>query len=808
MDHLWKDLRLSLRLFARNPGLAFFAALAIALGIGSTTTMFSISHGLLRDLPFDQAERLVYLTRDRPAESQFDLGLTDREIAEWREQQTTLAGLAGFAWSLSTDLNFSGPEGRPERVSGAQVTANAFELLRVRPAIGRAFLDAEEAVGSQPVIILGHALWVVRYGGDPGIIGRTIRVNGRQHTVVGVMPEGFRFPYEEDAWIPLQLDPASVKGGEDRYIHGFGRLTDGVSLDEARAEFATLAGRLELAYPELYTGVSTRVIAYKEHIVGREAAILMSVMVAVVFTVLLVACANVANLLLARAAVRSREVAVRSALGASRIRLVGQMLVEALIISTLGGMLGVGLAQLGVLCFNAALADVIPFFWMVVRIDPTVLVFSLGLVLLATVMAGTGPALKATGVNVNEVLKDASWGSSSLRLSRVSRSLVVAEVALSCALLTVAGLMAKGVLVQTGDDLDFATEDVFTAGVEPRSEDYPERSDYEAFYDELLARLERLPGVRGAAIASTLPGLNALRRQIELEGVAYDRDQDMRPARFAIVSPGYFHALGVGLIEGRGFSASDDAGAQPVAIVNQRFANRFFPDESPLGQRIRYRSLNSQSDWVTIVGVAPNLGMRGRVEEGSEGFYVPYPQHPRRYMSVLLRAEGDVMALTPAVRAEVAAIDPNLPIYEVSSLARRISQDTIDERTFATLFVVFGLSGLLLAAVGLYGVLAFAVRRRTREIGIRMALGADASSVLWLSWKGGLAQVLIGLGLGIALAAIVSPALGELLFHTSPWDWTVYSLIALVLAVTGSVASVVPAARATWVDPMDTLRYE
>jgi putative ABC transport system permease protein len=805
MHHLWKDLRLSLRLFARNPGLASFAALAIALGIGSTTTMFSISHGLLRDLPFDQAERLVYLTRDRPSESQFDLELTDREVAEWRGQQTTLAGLAGFA---SSGLNLSGPEGRPERVPGARVTANAFELLRVGPAIGRAFLDAEETVGSQPVIILGHALWMNRYGGDLGIIGGTIRVNGRQRTVVGVMPEGFRFPYEEDAWIPLQLDPASVKGGEDRYIHGFGRLRDGVSLDEARAEFATLAGRLELAYPDLYRGVSTRVIAYKEHIVEREAVILMSVMVAVVFTVLLVACANVANLLLARAAVRSREVAVRSALGASRIRLVGQMLAEALVICALGGMLGVGLAQLGVLCFNAAVADVIPFFWMVVRIDPTVLAFSLGLVLLATVMAGSGPALKATGVNMNEVLKDASWGSSSLRLSRISRTLVVGEVALSCALLTVAGLMAKGVLVQTGGDLGFATEEVFTARVGLRSGDYREQREWELFYDELLARLEGLPGVRSAAISSTLPGLNAFRGRIEMEAVAYDRVQDMPRARLAIVSPGFFDALGVGLIEGRGFGSSDDAGAQPVAIVNQRFANRFFAGQSPLGKRIRYKLFDAQSDWVTIVGVAPNLGMHGRVEEGSEGVYIPYPQHPRRYMSILLWAGGDAMALTPAVRAEVAAMDPSLPIYEVNSLARRISEDTIPERTFATLFVIFGLTGLLLAAVGLYGVLAFAVRRRTKEIGIRMALGADAGSVLWLSWKGGLAQVVIGLGLGIALSAIVSPAMGELLFYTSPWDWTVYSLIALVLAVTGSLASIVPAARATRVDPMDTLRYE
>jgi predicted permease len=500
--------------------------------------------------------------------------------------------------------------------------------------------------------------------------------------------------------------------------------------------------------------------------------------------------------------------AIRTALGASRKRVVGQMLAEAMVISALGGILGLGLAQLGVSFFNRAVAETIPFFWMAIRIDPTVLLFSLGLVLAAAVLAGLAPALKATGVNMNEVLKDQAWGTSSLRLGRLSRALVVAEVALSCGLLIVSGLMIKGVIVMTESELNFATQDVFAAEIGLRSEAYPEQSDRLQFYGELVARLQERPGVRSAAITSSPPGLRAGGMRMQPEGAVYDRTQDLPSVRFAVISPEFFETLGVELIDGRGFSSSDDAEGQLVAIVNQRFADRFFPGESPIGRRFRPGDLESDNEWLTIVGVAPNLAMNRRVEQNQEGYYTPYAQNPRRFMALLLRAQGDPLALTPVVRAEIAALDPDLPIYLVNSLSRRIDEYTIPERAFGVLFLTFGAAALLLAVVGLYGLLAFAVRRRTRELGIRVALGAVPGDVLWLTLKGGLVQIAIGLILGIGVAAVLAPGMGDLLYDMNPWDWKVYALIALVLSVTGIAASLIPAARATQVDPVEVLRHE
>jgi putative ABC transport system permease protein len=437
MNSLLRDLRQRFRQRGRAPGQASFAAVAIALGIGSTT-MFSISHGLLRDLPLHEPERLIYVFRDQVARNRFDILLNAHEFQNWRDAQTTLEGLAGFA---DYEMNVSGTEGRPERVEAAAVTANAFQALRVTPALGRGFLPEDERPDTEPVVVLGQRLWQESYGGDPAIIGRTIRANGQQRTIVGVMPEDFQFPYKQALWVPLELDPSAEPSGE-RYIRAFGRLQEGIPPESARAECAALARRLELAHPESYEGMSTRVAVYKEHIVEKRDALLMNIMVAVVAFVLLVACANVANLLLVRAAARNREVAIRAALGASRKALITQTLAETLAIAALGGALGTGLAQLGVTLFNRALAHQIPFFWMWIEVDATVLAFCFALILIATILAGLGPALKATGVDMNEVLKDATR-SSSLRLSRFSRTLVVAEVALSCGLLTVAGLMGS-----------------------------------------------------------------------------------------------------------------------------------------------------------------------------------------------------------------------------------------------------------------------------------------------------------------------------------------------------------------------------
>ncbi len=807
-DMSWfpRELRYSFRTLAKSPGVTLSASVALALGIAATTTMFSVSHGLLRDLPVDEPDRLVHLgIAPLSAGDDNYLRVSVHELTDWRTQQSSLERLAAFA---STSFNLSAVDERPERVNGARVSADAFEALRVDPVLGRHFRADEELPGAEPVVILGCNLWGNRYGFDRDVLGRTVRVDGVQRTVIGVMPEGFHFPEVESLWIPLELDQTAVDRGDGRYINAFGRLAEDVTLEQAQAEYSALFRRLEIAYPDVYDEMQARAIPFKERVVELEAVLIMNLMLVVVSFVLIVACANVANLLLARAASRSREVAVRTALGASRARVMAQMLVESLIISCFGGFLGIALAYVGVAAFNAPVAPLIPFYWMDVRVDGTVLMFSFLLVLGSSVVAGTAPALKATGVNVNGVLKDQALGVAGLRLGHLSRVLVVGQVALSCGLLTVSGLMVKGTYLHQHGELAFATTDVLTARVTLLAADYPDESDRDGFYRELVSRLEDQPRVVGAAVVSHLPGVERGYWHIQKAGTDYEDYSELPTTSTATISPGFFRTLDVELVEGREFSVGDDANNQPVVVVNQSFADRFFPGESPLGRQIKMIASFTERDWMTIVGIAPDLGMNRQLAVNADGLYVPFSQQTRRGMSLLVRTQGDPLESVANVREVVASLDPHLPIYRVNSLAQTISNETVPERAFSVLFVCCGAAALMLAVVGLYGVMAFTVRRRTKEIGIRMALGARTKRILWLGLRGGLVQLAIGLIAGAGIAALIAPPLADMLFGTSPWDLQVYVPIALILCCSGVVASIVPAAWATRVDPMETLRCE
>jgi predicted permease len=800
------ELRHGLRALTKSRGIACSAVLALALGIGATTTMFSVTHGLLGEMPFEEAHRLVYLGIDQATARRFNqYQLSVHELTEWREQQSTLEDLAGF---YAFSLNMSGTDGRPERVEGALVTANAFDVLRARPLIGRGFGSEEDRPGAHPVVILGYALWANHYGLDPNVLGRTVRVNGIQRTVIGVMPEGFRFPYGENLWLPLEIDPTAVERGSGRWIRTFGRLTENASLADAKVEFAGLARRLELAYPETYAGIRMLVIPYKDHIAEMDPDLIRNLMLGAVSLVLIIACANVANLLLARAAVRSREVAVRTALGASRLRVIGQLLAEALLLSMFGGIAGVGLAYVSVAAINAPAVMSMPYYWMDIRVDGAVLLFAFALVLFSSLIAGTVPAFKASGVNVNDVLKDKALGVTGLRLGRFSRSLVVCQIALSCGLLSASWLMVKEVSSITADDLRFANSNVLTARTTLLQADYPDDQRRERFFSDLVSQLEGRPEVNAAAVVSHLPGVSRWRWRLQNQGVVYDDYRDLPLTQLAVVSPGFFGALGVGLLEGRDFTPYDNANSVPVAIVNHQFADRYFTGESPLGRQIRTPTLNGEGDWMTIVGVVPNLAMNYRTLTDADGMYVPYSQRPLRSMSVIVRSRRDPMTLVRLVRDAVTTIDPHLPIYDVNSLAMKISELTYPAQMFGAMFFCFGIMAVALAVVGLYGVTAFLVRRRTREIGIRMALGARTNRILFHSLRVGLAQLSIGLGAGLCLALLVSYAISQVPLNTDPWDWKVYLPIALTLGITGIIASIVPAVYATRVDPMKTLRYE
>jgi predicted permease len=588
-----------------------------------------------------------------------------------------------------------------------------------------------------------------------------------------------------------------------------GRLKDGIGLEQASAEMAGIAHRLGETFPETNAGMTTFVQPYIHRYMPYEQRAGMVTMLGAVFGVLLIACVNVANLLLARTVVRSREIAVRSALGASRARLISQMLVETFVISIAGAGAGLGVAYLGLELFNRAIVDNPPPFWMQFRVDPTVVGFVLLLALVATVFSGIAPAFRASGTKVGDALKDESRGSSSLKLGGFSKALVVAEIAVSCALLVTSGFMIISIVELAKRQFPFSTEDIFKAHVALFESDYPDEESRRRFFEDLYSRLEALPGAESVSIASDLPGLGGSLSSFAVESVVYPTREDYPRARSVAVTPDSFSTFGIGIVEGRGFRVSDDADSPRIAIVNESFVKKFFPEGSPLGRRIRRGASEAEQPWMTIVGVVPDMMTTGwHIEESPEGYYVPMAQSPPRFASVGIRIAGPPLAITTGVREAVMAIDPNLPIYGVNMLARSIKNRTWYIDVFGSLFAVFGLAALVLAGTGLYGVMAFDVSRRIPEFGLRMSLGARRIDLIHLILRQGLFQLSIGLFAGLALGWGLSILVEGIFYGVSSGEPSTYGAIALVMAVVGILACLVPASQATRVEPATALRHE
>ena len=808
MSGLLKELRYAVRMLRKNLGTSAIAVLALGLGIGLTTIMFSIVYGAVwKGLPFEGAEKLVHLERNNLSRDIESMEVPIHDLLDWREAQTSFEGLAGF---YSGTVNVAGTE-RPERYDGAFISANGFDLIRVQPVLGRNFRDGEDSPAADPVMLLGYHVWQDRFDSDPNVVGKVVRVNGEQTTIVGVMPDGFRFPLAEDVWLPLRLDPLELERGEGMTLEVFGRLKDGVSRDEAAAEMQTIANRLAEAYPETNEGVGAVLKPYVEEYIGEEPRTMLYTMLGAVALVLLVACANVANLLLSRAATRSKELAIRSAVGASRFRVILQLVGEGIVLAALGAVIGIGISLIGIEMFNRAIEPTDPPFWIQIGLFPPVLIFVTLATVIAGVLSGILPAIQASGGAVNEVLKDESWGSSGFRVGKLSKGLVIGEIALSLGVLVAAGLMIKSVTNLKTIDLGFDTETTFTARMGLFEADYPDTASRREFYREVLRRVEARPGVEAAAIVTALPGAWSYGGQFAIEGETYERDQDYPQARWAVVSPDFLDVYGVQVLEGRTFGPQDTYDAVPVAIVNRSFAEKFYPDGSAVGKRLRQGASESDEPWRTIVGVAPDMYMQGlsNLEDGPEGVYFPLDQYDTRFAYVALRSAGeDPMSLAPGARDDVTAVDQDIPLYWVQTHQAAIDEQTWFFRVFGNLFMVFGFVALFLAAVGLYGVMSASVSNRTTEMGIRMALGAQGRDVLRLVMKQGAVQVGIGMALGLALAALLSKGLEIILFQVEPWDPVVFALIAAVLAAVGMLASYIPALRATRVDPAVALRYE
>lgn len=806
MNGLAHDVRFGLRRLARTPGQTLAAVTALMLGIGLSTAMFSITWCIvLRGLPFEEPWELLHLESDNPSQNQPSLGVYQQDFLEWRRRQTSFEGLAAY---YTDTVNLSGDR-HPERVEGAWMSAGTFDLLGARPALGRTFRPEEDSPRAERVVLLGWQLWQTRYNGDPKILGRQVRVNGAPATVIGVMPRNFGFPVHQQLWQPLRLDPVRLQRGPGQTVDVLGRLRNGVTLKQARKEMTRIAQALAEQAPATNRGRGAVVAPYAEKYLGNGPAGILYTMLGACLLVLLIGCTNLAALTTARASRRTREMALRAALGASRGRLVRPLVIETLLTAALGTALALPLAHAAVRTFRTLLADRSIPFWVDLSLEPRAVLFAILLMLLAGLASGLLPALRASRADVAGVLKD-EGRASSLRMGWTTRVIVVLEVAISCVLLVGAGLMIQNVRhVQTRTE--FRTERLFTARIALAESGYSGNPERIRFVAELLRRLREDPAVLTAAVSSYLPATGSSTTAYALEGQTYAAEKDYPVAHMASVSTGFFESFGLHVLQGRDFGPWDRPGSLPSVVVNQSFARRSWPGQDPLGRRVRI-ALNGRpgEPWRTVVGVVPDLAMEYvAISDDGAGFYLPLSQEGAGVISLVVRTRDlDPLTVTGRVREHVAALDGDLPIYYVYSMERAVEIVGFFPKFFASAFSIFGLSALLLASVGIYGVLAFSVQRRTPEIGIRMALGARRGSVLALVFRQGMAGLLAGLALGLLLTWPAAKVLSGVLVGIDPGDPPTYLTVALALVAVSLLACWVPAWRASRTDPNVAIRYD
>jgi len=803
MQAVLRDIRYGARSLRKSRALTGVAVLALTLGIGLTTTMFSIVYGaLLKGLPFPDADELVAIQRQNLSRGFRQMPTPIHDYLDYRSRQRSFTGIAAF---YTGRANIRGAE-KAERYEGAWVSAELFDVLQIRPQLGRTFRREEETPGLGNVAILSYSMWQDRYAGDPQILGKAIRANGQPYTVVGVMPPNFSYPDRQAIWMPLQLDATKLERGSGEGLVVIARLRPGVSLDVANADVAGIARRIATEYKASNEGISASARPIMENEIGPQPRRLLWTMLAVVSFVLLIACANVANLLLDRAAHRTKEVGIRAALGASRLAVVRQFLSEAVVLAIIGAGLGAGVAQVGIMLFNRAIVDTNPPFWLDIRLHPPVLLFVAATALVASLFSGAIPAYQSSRADINEILKDESRGASSFRIGRLSRALVVFEIALSCALLVASGLMAKSIIKLRTLDPGVATANIFTARV-GFADTEADTATQTRFFEALAPRLAALPGVQAVALSSQTPATCCGGSNFAIEGKQYEKDRDYPYTQSMTVSDGFFPTFKVAALQGRVFSTDDKAESVPVVIVNQSFVRKHFASENPVGRRIRLGGAKSTKPWRTIVGVVPDIFTGDPGNPRDAGILIPLTQDRSNTLSMAIRAPN-AMSLTPQVRAVVASLDSDIPIYFVTPMTDAVQRNVWHVRVFGGLFMVFGVAALLLAAIGLYAVMAFSVSRRAREVGIRIALGARTSDVLRLVFRQGIIQLAIGMTLGLGLGALVSQGIAGVLFEVQPRDPVTFAGVVALLTVAGLLACYIPARRAAKVDPLSAMRVE
>jgi putative ABC transport system permease protein len=801
-----------MRMLWKSKGFTLVTIMALALGIGANTAIFSVVNTvLLKPLPYPNGERVVFI--GEWSQQVPEMSVSYPNFMDWREQQQTMEQIAAFR---SANYVLTGV-GEPERLDGRQVSASFFNVLGVAPALGRAFSPDEDKPGAHPVALVSHGFWQRRLGGDASIINKQIQLSNESFTVVGVLPQTFEWQSPVDVFVPIGLrsDQTNMtQRGNHPGIYVLGLLKPNVSVEQARTEIKAIAERLAQQYPDSNAGQSAVLDSLQDRTVEDIRPALL-ILLAAVGLVLLIACANVANLLLARAASRSKEIAIRTALGAGRMRIVRQLLTESLLLSVLGGALGLLFAMWGIDALLAALPEDMPRLLVAgIGMDTSVLVFTLVVSIMTGLLFGLAPALQASKSNLNETLKDGGRTSAGVGRQRVRNLLVVSEVALSLLLLVSAGLLIKSFARLQQTELGFDPKNVLTLRVPLPEARYKEYGQVENFWDELLRRVRALPGVESAGLTRGLPMNGGIESGVMLEGQETTNPKDITVAVNLYAEPGYFKTMNISLVRGRFLSEQDTKDAPLAVMVDEMFVARFFPNADPIGKRLRIGG--DRAPLRSIVGVFKHMKHYGPDEEGRAEIYTPYKQVPaesfaaaNRSLWLAVKTTGDdPTSLAPAIRNEVSQIDRDQPISNVGTMEQIVAA-TVAPQKFATwLLAVFAACAMLLAAVGIYGVMAYSVTQRTHEIGIRMALGAGRQDVLRMVVSQGMKLAFIGVALGLAGAFALTRLMSSLLYGVSATDPFTYGGVSVLLAAVALLACLIPARKATRVDPMVALRYE
>jgi putative ABC transport system permease protein len=799
---LWQDLRYGARMLAKQPGFTLIAVITLALGIGANTAIFSIVNAvLLRPFPFPAPERLVTLGEYTSGGS-----VSYPNFVDWRVQHTVFEAISAVRGNESFNLTGSG---EPERLQGRLVSAEFFSTLGVKPVVGRDFLAEEDRPGATPAVILNYGLWQRRFSADPGIIGQQLTLNNQRVTVVGVTPPGFQFGAEADVTVPIssQAERFRVRGADPGIRPVIARLKPGMSVQQAQTELNLIAARLEQQYPESNKGRRVVVTPLHEAIVGNVRQPLL-ILLGAVGLVLLIACANVANLLLVRASSRQKEMAVRVALGASRATLVRQLLTESLLLAALGAALAILLAFWGTSLIATQLPDSIPRL-QEARVDAPVLIFTLTISLLTGLLFGLFPALQASRPNLTEGLKEGERGSSGPR-QRLRSTLVVAEVALTLTLLVGAGLLVQSFRRVLEVDPGFTPNNLLTMQV---SVSNPDGQQIANFFERLQQNVRNLPGIKSVAVSNGLPLGTVNHPTFLIEGRPMPENNKPNGQRYT-VSPDYFQTMGIALIKGRLFTAEDTRDSQQVIVIDEALAQKYFPNEDPIGKRLKHGPTTPSLEIVGVVRHVEPYSLDGQSSDVAQ-FYTNFNQTSLqllpggvRRINVLVRTEAEPLSLVSAVRAQIAVLNKDQAVFNVRTMEQAVTQSIAPRRFSMLLLTVFALVALALASLGIYGLLSYAVAQRTREIGVRMALGAQSGDVVKLVMGQGMKHALIGVAIGLVASLALTRTMKTLLFGVSATDPITFAAIALLLTVVALLACWIPARRATKVDPLIALRSE